>query len=594
MDFNRFLGCSLLLVGLVGFGISGAHSQNVGIGVAVPLEKLHVAGNLRINTLAGVGTRIAAADVNGTLAVIAAGTTGQVLTQTAGGPAFSNASNDWTILGNAGTTPALNFAGTTDAQAFAFRTTNVERARITAGGLMVVNSTAPFAGDIFSSYAAGTNYAVNGYSSGSGAAGYFSSSATGSAVIGFQSGTLGSGGQFTTSGAGANTSSTVDVYNQTGSSPAMTVRTDLANANADGIELDINGAAAKRGIDMYVDVATTGIGLAIFHDGTNRAINAQQQNTTNTQPCIFANVAGNARVLNAQTTLTTNTTQIGFFSQGSTGLANATYGNAAAVWGQSSGIRGAVFLAAGASVNTTVVQGNYSGAAGNYDGIGVLGTFAPAALYGYGVVGQGNWYGVFANGDLGASGFKAFMIDHPLDPTNKYLRHFSMESDEVLNMYRGTVTLDAAGQAVVKLPDYASAINIDFSYQLTPLGAPAATYIASELNAAGEFTIAGGNPGQKICWNVYAQRNDEYAKQNPLKAVVEMEKRPHEKGYYMMPELYNQPASMGIIEKYKADPSKVSVQQDSGPDPQSQQANRMAPKPLAQEENNTPAGSGGK
>lgn len=63
-------------------------SQNVGIGTSTPLAKLHVAGNARINTLAGVGTRVVGSDANGTLINIAAGSNGQVLTQTAAGPVF--------------------------------------------------------------------------------------------------------------------------------------------------------------------------------------------------------------------------------------------------------------------------------------------------------------------------------------------------------------------------------------------------------------------------------------------------------------------------------------------------------------------------
>jgi hypothetical protein len=37
--------------------------------------------------------------------------------------------------------------------------------------------------------------------------------------------------------------------------------------------------------------------------------------------------------------------------------------------------------------------------------------------------------GVFAFGDVGATGGKPFIIDHPLDPENKMLRHFALESN---------------------------------------------------------------------------------------------------------------------------------------------------------------------
>ena len=39
-----------------------------------------------------------------------------------------------------------------------------------------------------------------------------------------------------------------------------------------------------------------------------------------------------------------------------------------------------------------------------------------------------NGWGVFSNGRLGASGTKSFCIDHPLDPANWYLLHYSTEA----------------------------------------------------------------------------------------------------------------------------------------------------------------------
>ncbi len=44
-----------------------ANDGNVGIGVTIPLEKLHVVGNIRSSNLAGVGVRNVYADANGTI-----------------------------------------------------------------------------------------------------------------------------------------------------------------------------------------------------------------------------------------------------------------------------------------------------------------------------------------------------------------------------------------------------------------------------------------------------------------------------------------------------------------------------------------------
>ncbi len=111
-----------------------------------------------------------------------------------------------------------------------------------------------------------------------------------------------------------------------------------------------------------------------------------------------------------------------------------------------------------------VGNGNFSGVTGiNPAGAGRFGVLGSADAITGGVA-------VFANGDFSATGTKAFTIDHPLDPENKKLKHFSIESNEVLNLYRGIVILDSNGNAKIELPEYFSAINRTFSYQLTPVG----------------------------------------------------------------------------------------------------------------------------
>lgn len=83
----RILAAAFLLVFCFQFG----KAQNVGIGTTNPLDRLHVAGAVRVNSLTGTGNRVVGSNANGTLINIAAGTNGQVLTQTAAGPAFQSA-----------------------------------------------------------------------------------------------------------------------------------------------------------------------------------------------------------------------------------------------------------------------------------------------------------------------------------------------------------------------------------------------------------------------------------------------------------------------------------------------------------------------
>ena len=196
-------------------------------------------------------------------------------------------------------------------------------------------------------------------------------------------------------------------------------------------------------------------------------------------------------------------------------------------------------------VGETQIQAGYGVYGENFDsalptglGVGVAGNGY------YGVLGQDRYlggmagaYGVFSNGDMGAAGLKSFMIDHPLDPTNKYLKHFSMESNEALNVYRGNVSLDNNGEATVQLPDYFDEININLSYNLTPVGSYAELYIKEKVND-NRFVIGGGNPNMEVSWTIFAERNDKYVQRNPEKRITEVEKRDSEKGKYLMPGLY--------------------------------------------------------
>ncbi len=145
-------------------------------------------------------------------------------------------------------------------------------------------------------------------------------------------------------------------------------------------------------------------------------------------------------------------------------------------------------------------------------------------------------FGVFSIGNTGATGLKSFYIDHPLDPANKFLRHYSAEGPEALNIYRGTVILNASGEAVVSLPEYFEALNKDFDYQLTCVGGFAPVFIAEEVRN-NAFKISGGRAGLKVCWTVTGVRNDAFAKSST--PAVEEAKPASLRGKYLHPELFN-------------------------------------------------------
>jgi hypothetical protein len=152
------------------------------------------------------------------------------------------------------------------------------------------------------------------------------------------------------------------------------------------------------------------------------------------------------------------------------------------------------------------------------------------------------------NGDLTVRGgiYKAanyFKIDHPLDPGNKYLSHSVVESPEMMNIYNGNVTTDAKGVAKVTMPNYFSALNRDFRYQLTCIGTFAQAIVANEIKG-NQFVIKTDKPNVKVSWQVTGVRQDAYAKAHPIR--VTEAKVGSERGAYLHPELFGQPKSKAI------------------------------------------------
>ncbi len=199
----------------------------------------------------------------------------------------------------------------------------------------------------------------------------------------------------------------------------------------------------------------------------------------------------------------------------------------------------------GFATSSTGTSFGVYGEANSTSGRGVYGLASSSNVNARGVVGQATSpaVAVYAVGDTGASGTKAFEIDHPLDPANKYLRHYSTEAPEPINFYSGNTVLDEAGQAWVDLPDYFEAINRDFRYQLTTIGGWAPVFIALKVEN-NRFLIAGGQPGLEVSWRVEAIRNDAYVR--AYGAPVEIDKPAEVRGRYIHPELFGQPREMGI------------------------------------------------
>ena len=209
--------------------------------------------------------------------------------------------------------------------------------------------------------------------------------------------------------------------------------------------------------------------------------------------------------------------------------------------------------------NFTAVHGSSSKGKGiegySQSGIGVFGvtdnSFGDGiGVYGYNSSGSagGSGYAGYFHGNVHVTGTLSknagsFKIDHPLDPENKYLSHSFVESPDMMNIYNGNVTLDRRGRAVVTLPSYFEALNREFRYQLTALGAPANLYVAEKIKG-NTFRIAGGKPDMEVSWQVTGVRQDAYAEKHRI--PVEEEKPAQERGTYLNPEAFGQPAKKGV------------------------------------------------
>lgn len=192
------------------------------------------------------------------------------------------------------------------------------------------------------------------------------------------------------------------------------------------------------------------------------------------------------------------------------------------------GVYGDVSSTGATSSNNYGVYGwARNASSGNYS---IYGAYAGATASDYAGYFNGRIYAVSAS-----SSIKAFTIDHPQDPANKYLVHSSIESNDMMNIYNGNITTDASGEATVALPGYFTALNKDFKYQLTCIGQFAQAIILEEIHE-NAFRIKTDKPNVKVSWQVAGVRQDAAA--NFYRIANEVEKPATEKGYYLVPEAY--------------------------------------------------------
>ncbi len=338
-------------------------------------------------------------------------------------------------------------------------------------------------------------------------------------------------------------------------------------SNFGAVQGEYNGTGAGSGVIGF-SITGNGDGVAgVKQDGAGMGTSGMYSGTLEGYG-VYGNYNGSGSGSAARFESATNTAVIGF-SLGSYAL-RGQQGNgsgfgplgAPAVWADADTSIAVFALSAG---NVGVEAISFSAT----QGIGVFGEADDAGIASYGIVGvsvadDGNgvygesdgtggvpwaiWGNAFSansvaghfDGDIEATGnvggaTKTFRIDHPLHPTDKFLYHSSVESPDMMNIYNGNITTNLNGDATIQLPEYFTALNKDFKYQLTSIGQFSQAIVSEEI-ADNHFSIKTDKPNIKVSWQVTGVRHDPAALAHPV--IVEKDKKGFEIGKYICPEGY--------------------------------------------------------
>lgn len=334
------------------------------------------------------------------------------------------------------------------------------------------------------------------------------------------------------------------------------------NSGVAGSGVGVWGSHAGGGFGVYGTTAAGGRGVYGLAGGSGTGV----YGSSTTGNGVFGTSTGTSGVHHGVSGVTASATDASAGVRGeATGATGVIYGVAgysgsasgAGVYGLgdagsgSAGVLGeaTTSLSDGVRGTGTYTGGSFTGVNPGSYGIRTIAN-GSSVIQGFSIYSSGGqyvWAGYFfgnvhVNGTLSkAAG--SFKIDHPLDPARKYLSHSFVESPDMKNIYDGVVTLDAKGEAEVRMPDWFGALNRDFRYQLTCIGGHAPVYIAEELQD-NRFRIAGGRRGLKVSWQVTGIRQDAYAEAHRI--PVEEDKPAAEQGSYLHPEVFGQPEEKGV------------------------------------------------
>jgi len=94
MKKQFFFSFILLISSFFISSILYSQSENVGIGVPIPLSKLHVDGTIRSDSLSGTGVRVAIANPDGEIEYLVPGNNNDIIHQTPQGPAWKSSNSN--------------------------------------------------------------------------------------------------------------------------------------------------------------------------------------------------------------------------------------------------------------------------------------------------------------------------------------------------------------------------------------------------------------------------------------------------------------------------------------------------------------------
>jgi hypothetical protein len=583
---------------------------NVGIGTTSPVQPLHVVGTTRVSTLAGTGTRVVQANPSGDLLFLSSGSTSQFLrgdgtwaapTVSESDPTWSGAANTTGTIsrtGNVGigtTNPTVRLevaggilASTGDIPVQGIRTgTTGTWPGVHGETHSSATSSAGVRG--FATAASGSTRGVWGeVTSPTGYAGYFTGGRNyfeGDVGIGTTDPTAKlhvAGGILAASVRGFATGATGptrgvwgEVVSPTGYAGYFSGgrnyfegRVGIGNTNPN-TQLNVNAPAGEDPLRVQIG------GQTRFFVGSNGGASV---GVFGTAPDLGLRVQGNVAIGRATADYPLHATSPASHL-GPTIYADhpAVYSDNAAIAGSNtnSDTWGVGVLGVAAHIGVRGIGTIADGGTNNMTRIGVRGEAGVVGVVNYGVyglAGNGNWrYGVYGTASSTVTeswagyfagrahvtstlskGAGTFKIDHPLDPENKYLYHSFVESPDMMNIYNGNVITDHNGFATITMPDWFNALNRDFRYQLTVIneGNEYEFVLVQVVRRMqdGQFSIRTSHPHTEVSWQVTGIRQDAFAEANRVQ--VEVEKAPEDRGHYLHPEAFGQPAEKGIDWKH--------------------------------------------